>query len=797
MATQLRIRGLVQGVGFRPFVFRLATELGLAGDVRNDADGVLIRISGDTPAIETFAARLAAEAPPLARIVAIARAPWPEGRATTGFRILPTESGAARTGIVPDAALCPACATEIADPAARRHFYAFTNCTDYGPRFSIVLGIPYDRANTTMRGFRLCDACRAEYGNPADRRFHAQPIACPACGPRLWFRAAAGAEEHEAPIARARDLLLAGGILALKGLGGFHLACDARNDAAVATLRARKRRPAKPLALMAASLAAVTEVCAPDPVEARLLASPAAPILLLRRREGAVLAAGVAPGQARLGVMLPATPLHQLLLDAAGGAPLVMTSGNQSDEPPALENEEALDRLAGIADGFLLHDRPIARRLDDSVARVANGRARLLRRARGYAPAPLPLPPGFAAAPPTAAAGAELKSALCFAARGEAILTQHLGDLDAPLAAAAFGAAAADTEALFDRAPRQLACDLHPGYRATHWAEARAAREGLPLHRVQHHHAHAAAAMAEHLWPEDAGPVAAIVLDGIGLGADGTAWGGEILLCDYRDAVRAAHLRPVPLPGGDAAAREPWRNLLAQLDAAFGPGAWEERLRPTPAGTGLAARNLALLRQAMARGMNAPLSSSCGRLFDAMAALLGLCFERQSHEGEAGTALETLAAASNDPGAYAFGTQAGAARILDPAPMWEAAITDLLAGVPAAAIAARFHRGLAACLADTAAALARRAGVRAAALGGGVMQNALLLAALEQRLTAAGLIVLAPAMVPANDGGLAFGQAVIGMARALPAREPGWKEAFRPDGETGFPASRPEPATLP
>ncbi len=750
-AETIRVRGQVQGVGFRPFAWRLAARLGVAGEVRNDAEGVLIHAQGAR--LDAFARALREEAPKLARVDAVERAPCPARPGLTGFSIAASAGGAARTQATPDAALCPACRAEIADPADRRFRYAFANCTECGPRFSIMRAVPYDRATTTMAGFALCLACRAEYDDPADRRFHAQPVACPVCGPRLWLERD-GAEVSGDAVAAAAAMLRDGAILAIKGLGGWQLACDARDEAAVARLRARKRRPAKPFALMAADAATVARFAAVSEAERALLESPAAPIVLLAA-QGAALAPSVAPGQWALGWMLAATPLHALLLDAVG-RPLVMTSGNLSGEPQVIGDDEARAKLGAFCDGFLAHDRPIARRLDDPVARVAAGAVRVLRRGRGMAPQTLPLPSDLAGAPPVAALGGQLKAALCLTRDGAALLSHHIGDLDEPSTCAEFDAALADYAALFDHAPAALACDLHPDHRTTRIAESWAERANLPLVRVQHHHAHIAAAMAEAGWTRADGPVLGVAFDGLGWGPDGTVWGGEWLLAGYSEFRRLAHLKPVPLPGGDAAQREPWRNLLAQLDAA-GLGTEAEALAP--------GKPLRALRAAAARGVNAPRSSSAGRLFDAVAAACGLAPERLSFEGEAAMALEAAARRAPDLAPYPFGRDGAA---LDPAPMWRALLADRAAGAAPEAMAARFHAGLAQATATLARDLARAHGARAIALSGGVFQNATLLEATVAAL--AGEALLIPAQAPMNDGGLALGQAAVAAARALEGR---------------------------
>ncbi|MEI4484780.1 carbamoyltransferase HypF [Frigidibacter sp. MR17.14] len=740
MAVRIRVRGQVQGVGFRPFVWQLAQAHGLSGRVLNDPEGVLIWADAAPAA---FLASLRSEAPPLARVDAVEVTDVDDEIMVGAFVIAGSEGQGAETRVTPDAATCPACAHEIRAPG-RRQGYAFTNCTHCGPRFTILQGLPYDRARTVMAGFAMCPDCRAEYDSPADRRFHAQPIACPACGPRLWLERD-GAEVAGDPIAAAAAMLRAGAVLAVKGLGGFHLACDATDGAAVALLRARKRRPAKPLAVMA-PLPVLRGIARLTPGDEAALADPAAPVVLVATG-AAPLPDAVAPGMTRLGVMLPYTPLHHLLCDAVG-RPLVMTSGNLSGEPQVIGNDEARAKLAGFVDAFLMHDREIARRLDDSVERADP--PMVLRRARGRVPGTLALPPGFEAAPPVLAYGAEMKAAICLTKGGQALLSHHLGELDEPLTWAEFLKAEADYTQLFEHRAAVLACDLHPGYRASAHAEAEAARRGLPLQRVQHHHAHLAACLGESLWPLEGGPVAGVILDGTGYGADGTVWGGELLLGDYRAVTREGFLAPAPLPGGAAAAREPWRNAVMRLDAA-GRGDLADRL--------FGDKPLAALRQAARAGVNAPMASSAGRLFDAVAALLGLCPDRQSYEGEAAMRLEALAEGVV-AAPYGFGPG------LDPAPMIRALAADLEAGRPAPEIAAAFQAGLAQAFAAPARALVAAGRARAVVLSGGCFQNAGLLTAMRTALE--GVPVLVQARVPANDGGLALGQALVAAAASLP-----------------------------
>lgn len=731
----IRIRGQVQGVGFRPFVWQVARAHGIAGEVLNDPEGVLIHALG--PDLPAFVAALSRDLPPLARVDAVEVTPHRFVTRPDGFAIAASRGAGAETRVTPDAATCPACAQEIRKEG-RRQGYAFTNCTHCGPRYTILTALPYDRARTTMAPFALCPACRAEYEDPADRRFHAQPVACPACGPRLWFEAE-GAEVPGDPVALAVARLRAGGVVAVKGLGGFHLACDAANPDALALLRARKHRPSKPFAVMA-TLGQAEAIADLSPADRTLLADAAAPVVLVRPR--GTLPEGVAPGMATLGVMLPYTPLHHLLLDAFGG-PLVMTSGNLSGEPQVIGNDEARAKLADFADGFLMHDRVIARRLDDSVERSAP--PMVLRRARGRVPGVLPLPPGLPDRQ-VLAVGGQMKGAIALTKGGQVLLGHHLGDLDDALCAAEFDRAVADYRALFDARTEAVAHDLHPGYRATRAAADLARAEGLPLVAVQHHHAHLAACLAENLWPLDGGAVAGIVLDGTGLGPDGTIWGGEVLLGGYAGFDRIAHLAAAPLPGGDRAAREPWRNALVRLDAA-GEGALADRL--------FADLPRAALRSAVAAGVNAPPASSAGRLYDAVAACLGLAASRQSYEGEAAMRLEAIAETGVSP--YPFGPG------LDPAPMFRALARDLADGTAPARIAGAFQEGLAEAFAEPARALVASGRAVAVALTGGCLQNAGLLDALSRRLE--GIPLLRHRHTPANDGGLALGQAVVALAR--------------------------------
>lgn len=761
VAELIRVRGLVQGVGFRPMVWRLANHYGLRGWVGNDGSGVTISVQGRPGMIEEFLTQLQHRPPTLARIDAVERARVKASSEEGPFRIADSRATGIRTGVVPDAAICPACRAEIFDPAARRHRYPFANCTQCGPRLSIVEAIPYDRANTTMRDFRLCEACAAEYADPADRRFHAQPIACPSCGPRVWLQPAVAGDAVE----QARRLLLAGQILAIKALGGFHLACDATNGAAIARLRTTKRRDAKPFALMAPDLAVIRRYAMVTAEAEAALHSPAAPVVVLDALDPGSLPE-IAPGLDTLGFMLPATPLHELLMRDLD-RPLVMTSGNLSDEPQCIGNREALERLRGVADHFLLHDRAIARRVDDSVVRVMAGAERVIRRARGYAPAPIVLPDCFRNAAPILAMGAELKSTFCLLRDGEAIVSHHIGDLENAPTFVDYRRSIEQYSALFAHRPRAIVTDRHPEYLSAKFGIELAAHHGLPCVRVQHHHAHLAACMAENGVARDDGPVLGIVLDGLGWGDDGTIWGGEFLLGDYRACRRVACLKPVAMPGGTKAVREPWRNALAQLLAGMDWPLVVARYGGTDLVRYLREKPVQTIATAMARGVNAPLASSCGRLFDAIAAAIGLCRDRALFEGHAAMMLEAAARSAGvvgDPYDFALLEAPAGLLHLDPAPVWPALLRDITAGVPAAVMASRFHAGLALGLAQTVEALALQAPI---ALSGGVFQNRILLEQVVELLEVRGHRVLTHRRVPANDGGLSLGQAVIAAAQTL------------------------------
>ncbi len=764
-AFAIHVTGIVQGVGFRPFVYNLAQRHHLTGWVKNTSGGVEIEAEGGQAELVAFMEGLRAELPPLARLETFNASEHP----ASGFRSFEILHSEAQPGafqpISPDVAVCPDCLHEMNDPRDRRYRYPFINCTNCGPRFTIIQDIPYDRPQTTMAPFVMCPACAAEYADPANRRFHAQPVACPECGPKIWleeFPAAQNGKRSvlisvgEEGLQRARRQLASGKILAIKGLGGFHLACDATQRGAVLELRRRKLRVDKPFAVMMPDFAMVKRHCHVSEAERALLESPAHPIVLLRRRSTSRIAREVAPGQRTLGVMLPYTPLHHLLLERARDISevLVLTSGNLSEEPICTDNVEARTRLADLADAFLMHDRDIYIRADDSVVRVRRqplagspeSVAPLypLRRARGYSPFPVRLPWPVA---PLLAAGAELKNTFCLTHDHYAFLSHHIGDLENYETLQSFEAGIAHFEKLFRVQPAALACDLHPNYLATRYAQERARRENLPLFSIQHHHAHLAALMAEH-GLDGSHPVIGVAFDGTGYGSDGAIWGGEFLIADYAGFKRAAHLQYFPLPGGDAATRRPARAALGLLHA-LGLE-WDEAL---PTHTELCYEDRTALRSQLQHQINSPLTSSMGRLFDAAAALAGV---RQQVNYEAQAAIEFEALADPDEaGFYPF--ESG--KQINPRPAIEALVSDFRAGVTASRISARFHNGVARMVLETCLRLSDLYDLSEVALSGGVWQNMTLLENTLALLEKAGFTVYLHAQVPTNDGGLALGQA--------------------------------------
>ena len=774
-AMLIEVRGVVQGVGFRPFVWRLARRHGIDGWVRNRDGVVEIRAEGAAEALRAFREAIAADAPPLARVESVRSEPArPDGAA--GFLVEESlgPPAAGRAGTVahhadrlvsPDVATCDACLRELFDPGDRRYRYPFVNCTDCGPRFTIIESLPYDRERTSMRSFPLCPSCAEEYANPADRRFHAEPVACPACGPTLRLVDAGGAILDDDPIAGAAGLVRSGAIVALKALGGYQLACDATDESAVSTLRRRKRRPDKPFAVMVASADEARRWCAPTEAESDVLGLPAAPIVLVRDR--GILAPSVAPGHRRQGLMLASTPMHHLLLRRAG-LPLVMTSGNRSDEPICIADDDARDRLSDVADAFLVHDRAIVARYDDSVTRVWRGAPVVVRRARGFAPAPIELPEPVT---PTLGVGAELHATFCLAAGGRAFVSQHVGDLDSEETLSAFDAALRRHRELFGIEPEIVAHDLHPDFLSTRLASSL----GLPSVAVQHHHAHVAAVMAEHRL---SGDVIGVAFDGFGLGEDGTGWGGEFLVCDWARAERAGHLRTVRQPGGDAAVRDPSRMALAHAaDAGVLPEAID-LLAPSDAASEDARRWETVRDVALAQigsGLASPMTSSAGRLFDAVAALAGVC-RRATYEGQPAMLLEQAAdGAENDAyPAEVTGTAAGP-WTLDTRPLIAAVVADLRAGVPAGAVATRFHRGVAAAIERVCTRLGEERGLDRVCLAGGVFQNDLLLNDVVERLERSGFRVFVPREVPVGDGGISLGQVLVAHGRGAAAARSGIK----------------------
>ena len=768
IGRRIRVKGLVQGVGFRPTVWRIARECGVCGEVLNDGGGVLIRAWGSESKLNLLVTRLRQDAPPLSHIDAIEIRNLEGYPPSKNFTIAHSVAGKVTTAIVADAATCPDCMDEVRDPANRRYRYAFTNCTNCGPRLSITRGIPYDRPNTSMAAFTMCDDCRREYENPLDRRFHAQPNACAVCGPKVWLCDRAG-ERLSPPgglddIAYAGKLIGKGCIVAVKGIGGFHLACDAANDQAVSRLRQRKRRYGKPFALSAKNLAVVEEYAELSSVAERALLSPAAPIVLLKQHDdGPMLAKELAPGLNRLGFMLPYTPLHHLLMEGFDG-PIVFTSANISDEPQVTDNCEALAKLGDIADFWLMHDREIVNRLDDSVVQTRGDEITFLRRARGSAPEPVVLPAEFRDAPNILAMGAELKNTFCLLKSGKAIVSQHIGDLEDASVHADYRRSLKLYQQTNDFKPHRIAVDMHPGYFSTRWGERLSASLDCPLDKIQHHHAHIAACMVEHGIGLDDGQVIGIALDGLGYGADGTLWGGEFLLADYYTFNRVAHFKQVPMPGGAACVHEPWRNTFAHLCAVWDWQHVERHYGDIEIVKYLLNRPVKQIRRMIERGLNSPSASSAGRLFDAVAAAIGVHRDHVSYEGQAAVALQGLAESRpQETGMYGYQFD----HDLSWEPMWRGLLADLRVGMDGAIIAAKFHNTISRAVVDVALSQAKKFSVDTVVLSGGVFQNALLAEKVMVELKENGMAALVPRKFPANDGGLSLGQAIISAARLI------------------------------
>lgn len=780
----IRVRGVVQGVGFRPTVWRIANDIGLRGSTINDAEGVLVDAWGTDDQIERFCTRLQHEPPPLARIDTIERTVSADHDAIPdNFNISTSKDGVTKTSVVADAGVCEACAKEALDPFSRRYRYPFTNCTNCGPRLSIIQGVPYDRAKTSMSAFRMCLECQEEYDDPENRRFHAQPNACHACGPKAQLIRADGHVLCTENLTQLDDidaactLLQNGEIVAIKGIGGFHLACDATNPSVVEKLRQRKHRFEKPFALMAANLDIIREYCGVSGKEESLLQSPAAPIVVLERARSTSLPDNIAPGQSTIGFMLPYSPLHHLLLRRMP-RPIVLTSGNVSDEPQCIGNEEARVRLGRICDYLLIHDRDIVNRVDDSVARIVADEARLMRRARGYAPSPIPLPEGFQSGPEAIALGGDLKNTFCVVKDGNAVVSQHIGDLHDARTLADFEKNVRLYDALFDRKGTHIFVDDHPEYMSTKLGKTWSHEKDINLTSIQHHHAHVAACMGENGWPIDGGKVLGVALDGLGLGSDETWWGGEFMLADYVSFERLATFKPVPLLGNAQAMREPWRNTYAHIMAQMGWTHFKMNFEQLDLCHYLESKPLESLKAMMKTGTNAPLATSCGRLFDAAAAAMGICRDKVSYEAQAAIEMEALVCANTldsepDNLAYPFTlprlNKTGLPYI-EPLAMWNALFGDLILDTPVEVMAARFHKGLAKAIVHAIRVASTRDGARTTntvALSGGVFQNKILFEQVVGRLATEHYDVLTHQQVPANDGGLSLGQALVGSARII------------------------------
>ena len=748
--ARISIQGVVQGVGFRPFVFSLAEAQSLTGWVRNTSAGVEIEVGGVQEALDTFIASLTTHAPPLAMIDSIDVEGCQPG-SHLDFKILPSKAFANEfQPISADVSLCPDCRRELFDPTDRRFRYPFNNCTNCGPRFTIIQDIPYDRPKTTMAPFEMCSACSSEYHNPRDRRFHAQPIACPECGPHVWLEK--NGVEHatrDEALQEARWVINEGKILAVKGLGGFHLACDATNEAAVTRLRERKLRVNKPFAIMVCDIGAAEEAAELGAEDRDLLLSPERPVVVVDRKHGSAISSAVAPGQCTIGLMLPYTPLHELLLERAQDYPeaLVMTSGNLSEEPIATDNEEARDRLAALADAFLMHDRIIHTRCDDSVVRAFNDGIYPIRRSRGYAPFPIKIP---WEAPSILATGSEMKNAFCLTKETYAFMSHHIGDMENYETLQSFEEGITHFETLFRVNPQIIAYDMHPDYLATRYAGRRAQRENIPAIGVQHHHAHIAACMAEHHIPAD-DSVIGIAFDGTGYGDDGAIWGGEVLISTYTQYERIAHLEYITMPGGDTAVRKPWRLALAWLEKAGVP--WNDEFPPVSAAS---AEEKRVVAHQIETGLISPQTSSMGRLFDAVSAIIGL---RQEVSYEAQAAIELEAQANwDETKAYQFDIHDG---LITASPVIQSIIRDLSDGVGAPIIAARFHNGVSRAVLEICKNIRVLRGLNQVVLSGGVWQNMFLMQRTIDILRDEDFEVFIHRRVPANDGGLALGQAAV------------------------------------
>jgi len=791
-SVEINVRGIVQGVGFRPFVWRLANQCKLGGEVRNDTSGVHILATGHSSDIEQFLQRLKSEVPLLSRIDKIECVFMENETLIDGFRISESCGGDVSAHVAADAAVCSSCAEEVLSPFERRFRYPFTNCTQCGPRFSIVKNIPYDRSNTTMASFDLCPECRSEYENPEDRRFHAQPVACHICGPKAKLvhlnKGIVTFDMHSMldDVDAVCSLIQKGEIVAIRGIGGFHLTCDATNKDAVRKLRERKQRDLKPFALMARDLDIIRQYTHLSALEEDLLTSLEAPIVLLRKKTSSdfvpALACEVAPNLNIVGFMLPYTPLHLLVLRRME-RPVVMTSANISDQPQIINNNDVIEKMVGVADYALCHDRDIANRVDDSVVRIIDGQPRMLRRARGYAPGAIELPEGFGNAPDLLAFGSELKSTFCLTHNGSAILSQHQGDLENVETFDDYENSLKLYQNLYEHTPELLAADLHPEYLSSKLALQRAEKDKLPIALIQHHHAHIASCLVENNISLDTDHVLGVALDGLGYGDDGEIWGGEFMLANYTSYRRSGTFKPVAMIGGEQAIKQPWRNIYAHLIAEMGWDRFSMNYNETQLFEFLSTKPLDTIDQMLKMGTNVPLASSCGRLFDAVAAAIGICSETAAYEGQGAMMLEaivdeTVITSQDEETAYPFSIpnlSSNNLPYIEPLAMWQALFGDLILKTPAPVMAARFHKGLARIIADMVFRLVRSADndgckISKVVLTGGCFQNSILFELVAARLNKAELEVLSHSKVPSNDGGIALGQAAIAAAKFIKSR---------------------------
>ncbi len=765
---QIRVRGTVQGVGFRPTVYRIATQLGVNGCVQNDGDGVLISLQTKPELVDQMIIKLNEQCPTLARIDEIERYVSDEPFDFCDFTIHQTLNNEAHTSVVADASTCQECLNDINDKTNRRYHYAFTNCTHCGPRLSIIKKIPYDRQNTSMVKFKLCDLCQSEYVDPADRRFHAQPNACHTCGPKLKLVDSAGdiVGTNDAVSATA-ELIQKGFIVAIKGIGGFQLACDATNQESIERLRQRKNRPHKALALMARDVEQVSSYCDLSSNEIDSLKSTEAPIVILKIKHGEpLLPEQISPGQYSLGFMLPYSPLHHLLMQQLE-LPIVLTSGNKVEEPQNIDNEKAVGNLSQVADYFLTHDRDIINRVDDSVVRHVNDQKQIYRRARGYAPSPIMLPEGFDSKQQILSCGGELKNTFCLFKDNYAYLSQHMGNLENVLTFEDYLKNIQLYFNLFQFNPSAIAVDLHPQYLSTRHGQSLSSKTGSPLFSIQHHHAHTAACLVDNNWPLLQSEVISVVLDGLGLGDDGHIWGGEVLQADYAGYKRLACLKPVPMLGGTQSILEPWRSLYSQLVTHCNWNQINKEYKELEVIRFLNSKPTQVLNKMILSKLNSPLTSSCGRLFDAVAAATGICREGISYEGQAAIEFEAVIREKDLDRAtpYQFDLETEELVEINPAPMWRQLLDDVKSGVSKSVISCRFHTGLAQALLYTVQKSQNHTGLSTVALTGGVFQNQTLFTLLKRMLEEAGFVVLTHSQVPTNDGGLALGQAAICSAR--------------------------------